>query len=477
MSNMVSWSDYEGVEGFGAAAFTQEHVDELNKALLVGQDINAPAVAPGEGFPMRVESLEKTMKVTTFKATHLRLFRSMSKLPAFNTVEEFNLLTSYGDNRDAGWIDEGDLPEEADSTYERKTAIVRYLGTQGRVSLQASLIKPAHGNLVAQETVNKTMHLLEMVERGLFYGRNDLSSLQFDGFEKLMRDNCPTNNIVDLRGQPLSEDNLTDGALTISDAPNYGQATNLHANPKVLSDLNKTFFPKERHNTFTDKTGTIGLNIKAFTSMSGDILFEPNVFIQDGGGPPAAAVGDATKRPGIPTVTAALAAAGSGSEFTADDAGDYRYDFVACNRYGKSAAVACSGSVLAITEGQQATVGVTPGGSITVSWYELYRSLKNGADGSERLIMRIPNTTGLAEMTLTDTNAYLPYCTSAFMFQQNLEAMSVKQLAPMMKIPLAIIDLTIRWAQAIFMTPILYTPGKVLLFENVGRATGYVGAP
>ncbi len=92
----------------------------------------------------------------------------------------------------------------------------------------ASLIKPAHGNIVAQETVNGTMHLLRILESALFYADNDLSSLQFDGYLKLMTENAPAANIIDLRGLPLSEDNLTDGALTVSDAPNYGRATNLN---------------------------------------------------------------------------------------------------------------------------------------------------------------------------------------------------------------------------------------------------------
>jgi len=36
--NMVSWQDYDGIDGFGSA--TQSDVDELNKALKAGQDIN-----------------------------------------------------------------------------------------------------------------------------------------------------------------------------------------------------------------------------------------------------------------------------------------------------------------------------------------------------------------------------------------------------------------------------------------------------
>lgn len=131
--NLVSWRDYDGVEGFGST--TQQDVDDLNKALTAGQDRDPPgAVTAGDGFALRVESLERTLKNTTFKMEHIRFFKAVPKLAAYNTVEEFNQVQSYGENPDAGWIDEGDLPEEDDSKYERKFSVVKYLGTTRRVT-------------------------------------------------------------------------------------------------------------------------------------------------------------------------------------------------------------------------------------------------------------------------------------------------------------------------------------------------------
>ncbi len=222
MRNMVSWRDYAGVEGFGHTVM--EDVDDLNKALAAGQDINPPgSFTAGDGFALRVESLDRTLRNTTYKMQHIRFWRNIPKLPAYNTVEEYNLITQYGGNPDAAFIDEGDLPEEDDSIYERKFSVVKYLGTVRRVTHVMSLVKPAHGNVIAQETVSGTMHLLRTIERNLFKGDSTLSALQWDGFEKLMLDNAPATNIIDLRGRPLTEDNLIDGALTIQDAPNYGQ--------------------------------------------------------------------------------------------------------------------------------------------------------------------------------------------------------------------------------------------------------------
>ena len=84
-ANLVSWRDYEGVEGFGAAS--QGDVDDLNKALTAGQEINPPgSVTAGDGFALRVESLERTLRNTTYKMDHIRLWKAIPKVAAYNTV-------------------------------------------------------------------------------------------------------------------------------------------------------------------------------------------------------------------------------------------------------------------------------------------------------------------------------------------------------------------------------------------------------
>ena len=55
--SFVSAQDYNG---FGQS--TPGEVADLQKALSAGHDINNPGTAPGGGFPLRMESLESSMK-------------------------------------------------------------------------------------------------------------------------------------------------------------------------------------------------------------------------------------------------------------------------------------------------------------------------------------------------------------------------------------------------------------------------------
>lgn len=473
----ISWGDYDGYDGFGAA--TEEDLGALLKALTAGQDVNAPAVAPGVGFPLRVESLERTLRNTTFRMDNIRLWKQLPKLAAFNTVEEYNRISDYGVGIDA-FIDEGDLPEENDATYSREVSIVKYLGTTRKVSHVMSLVKPAHGNVIAQETVNGTMYLLRAIERALFFGDSRLDAIQYDGFVSLIEQFSPADNIIDLRGAALGEETLIDSALTIQDAPNFGQPTHLYCSPKNKADLVKTFFPKARYDLMEKRDGLVGLDINGFTSPAGDIRFEPDVFIDAGqgsgsGAPAALGLGDVSKRPSAPTISTPLAAAPTaGSQFASSDAGAYRYLVVAANRYGKSAPVTVTGSPVAVVAGDGVTFGVTEG-AIPAAWWEVYRTIPGGGAGTEKLILRIPRTG--SPQTLTDLNANLPGTTIAIMFQMNLEAVSFKQLAPMVKIPLATVDTSIRWMQLVYGVPVLYTPGKIVLIKNIGRSPDFVGQP
>jgi hypothetical protein len=466
----VSWRDYEGLDGFGTAS--QADVADLRKALAANQDVANPGVSAGEGFPLRIESLERTLKVVTYRMDDVRLWKNVTKLPAYNTVEEYNRLREYGSGDGTAFIAEGDLPESDDSTYSREFTIIKYVGTTRSVTHVMSLVRPAHGPVVAQETVNGTAWLLRQVERALFFGDSTLIPVQWDGLRKLITDGAPAANIIDLRGEPLSEDILNDGALTVKTTPNYGRPTDLYCADGAYSDLAKSFYPAERYPIPPGgwQDGMVGLSIRGFHSMVGPVMFNPDVFV-DFGAAAGAAVGDAAKRPSTPTEDSAPAASGSGSQFEASDVGDYEYQVVAVNRYGKSAALDLTGPVtVALNEQVDFDIGY---GAVAPTALEIYRSAKDGAIGTSLLM--VTSAFGTDPTTFTDTNADLPGMSPAFLIQQNVEFFSFKQLAPFVKIPLATIDTSIRWMQLLYGGLTVYAPGKAVIFKNVGRAVGSVG--
>jgi hypothetical protein len=237
---MIGMKDYEGYHGFGQLA--QVEVDDLSKALSAGYQ-NPPVSGSNA---LRVESLEQTLRVLTFTQAHIQFWRDIPKLPAFSTVEEYNVQTSYG-SEGGMFTRAGELPQVQDASYERRTALVKYVTTQREVDHPTTLVRPAHGNVVAQETQNGGIWLLERIERALYTGRSDVITEAWDGIDFQIRsDPTAAANIIDLRGGILTEDNIEDATNRIIE--NYGVPTDLDAAPKALSSMVKQFYPRERFN-------------------------------------------------------------------------------------------------------------------------------------------------------------------------------------------------------------------------------------
>ena len=466
LNAFVSGQDYNGYGGANDA-----DVAELRKALSAGSDQNDPGTAPGVGFPLRVESLEATLKNLTYEMDEIKLFKSINKVPASNTVEEFNQLVSYGAggarSYNQGFFPEGDLPEEQDSTYKRAAVFLKYLGITGRVTHVASTVKSAHGDAIALETMNKTMELLRNLENSLFFGDSSMIPDQWDGLQKLITDGAP-DNVIDLRGAPLSEDALNDMLLTIR--YNYGQATDAYFGTGAFADLAKQVYDRQRF-AYAPAPGVLGATVSAFQGQNGRINLHDHVFINQGGLAQAAGVGRAVKRPLQPSISVQPAAgADASSLFVAADVGSYTYRIVAGNRFGSSTPV--SSNSIAVAAGEAVTFTIVDGGQDT-SFYEVYRSGIGEAASEAKLITKVARTG--ANQVVTDLNADLPGTSNGFVLQQNQRSMSWAQLLPMTRVPLAAIDTSVRWTQVIYGGVKLYTPGKNIVVKNIGRAAGSLG--
>lgn len=477
----VNWSDYAGLSGFGYGTGSPAQLQDLQKALTVGNEQNPPgSVVAGDGFAWRVESLEPVLHVTTYTMRHLRLFQQMPRRAAFNTNEEFNQIHSYGNVSGGLTFDEGGLPVEIDSTYERKIVPIKFMGVTGRVSHVATVVKPAHGSLIAQETVNKTMHFLRNLTELLYFGSSDLDSGQLDGLEHYITNDAGADYVIDLRGGTLDEEAAIDGALKIMAAESYGYPTHLFMAPEAKADFVKGFLDRGR---FTIGSGSssspVGFDTNSFVSPAGNVQLEGDVFLSREAMIPVsslAAEGSDTGRPGSPVITtAASAGANAASQFVTGDNGNYFYWVQAVNRAGSSAPVAVNAAALAVAVGDRVTFGVSPGPGPLPRYYKIFRTRVGGATGTARLIEKVAAAAGGGATTYNDDNENLPGTTKAFMIQLDNTNLSFAQLSPMTRIPLAQIDTSLRWAQIMYGALMMYTPRHNIMFKNIGRAAGSYG--
>jgi hypothetical protein len=156
------------------------------------------------------------------------------------------------------------------------------------------------------------------------------------------------------------------------------------------------------------------------------------------------------------------------SKFFAADAGAYFYRVTAINRFGESGAANLAGAVT-YAAGDAATLRITDGGGgFPATAYKIYRTKVGAAQATAQEMLTVP--VAGATTDITDYNWYLPGTSRGYLLQENLQMLSFRQLAPMMKIPLATVAASIRWMQLLYGTPIVYSPKRAVIYLNVGDA-------
>ena len=497
--SLVSW---ENSDASLHETWNPGEVRDLIKALRAGSDINNPGAAPGQGFPLRVESLDSTLHVLTHSTSDLVFWADVPKRAGFNSVEEANQLQSVG-NEEAIFVSEGDLPEEDDTTYRRMYTLMKFMGTVRRISNVLTVLKNNFlpDSMQAMEAKVGTLKLLRGLELKLWDGDATASTVEFDGFFRLFVDGVcgvnvgasnavgsalwhadldtvlATNLMQDMRYAPIRESDASDLVTFVSDDPNYGTVTDCYMPYQLMKDFSKQFYPKERTQSLVYE-GKAGTKIDAWVSPFGEIPLKPCKFLRMSRPFSQVGIGSAIKRPAAPVLTNALspvlaggnpgfgmATQGRTAPAAVDGAGNYNYQVVACNRFGRSApaTIACAG----VAVGDMVTFVCTDGSPAGVTeWYEVARTLRGGAAATAAFIFRTQRTA--AAQTITDFNRFLPYTGRAFWIQRNLQAMAFYQMLPLLKVNLAQIDLTVRFALIMYGAMALFAPRKHGVQINVG---------
>lgn len=467
---MVSMSDYADFgQGFGTGS--AQDVAELNKALNTGAYAQANGVANQVGgAALQVESLENSLKVLTFSDQHVKLWKKIAKTPAYSTVEEYNQLLSYGSNN-GGFVPEGVLPETDDSTYRRQASFVKFLGTTREVTHPMTLVRSAHGDVIALENQNGILWLMKQLEHGLFWGDSKLAApgkegVQFDGLNSMI----DAANTIDLGGKELQDTDINYAAQLIIE--NYGTPTDLFLPYETLADFSNEFFPKERVIMPTQGAGyQAGLVVNKFQTHGGPVDFNPDLFLQKTKPLSATATGG-VKAPTAPaSVKITIETAENQAEFAKSGAGTYEYSVTAANRFGESTPV--NGDAAAVLTAANLTKGVhvviTNAASMVVppEYFCVYRTAKDAH--TKYCVAKIPSQSVDASgvTTFTDKCETLANTYTAFMGELTPETITFKQLAPIMKMDLATLGPAYRWMILLYGVPQLFAPKKWARIKNI----------
>lgn len=488
---MVTLEDYFSDAGRGFLGGADAGQMELQKAMQAGQITGRDTDGlPLTQEPLKAESLERTLKLLEFRSQDIKLWNAMPKLTAYNTVEEFLQLSSYGAQR-GGFYNEGELSDVEDSTYVRRSELVKYMQVTGEVTMQAQMVR-SFVDAMRKEVENKMMWILRLANRSLVHADSDIIPQEFNSIYKqhasvgagqeylyaTYEDYYNSGVVVDLRGASLKQEDIENAAITVDD--NYGTANSLFSPTTVISALAQDYYADQRIilNASSESAykGTIGTVPKAISTTMGDVALMGDKFMKADTKKTAANPATSSKAPAAPTISALALNADATVKYTGAELGDVRYAVSAVNRYGESN-LTVHGSATTLASGQRPDITIVAGaGTYAPTGYVVYRT-KVGQDGSGVFypIFRVSTAevtagyNGAAAGKVGDRGYFLPDTEQAFLTQMDEEVLSFKQLAPISKLDLAVLSMSRRFITFLFGTPQVYAPKKIVRFINISK--------
>lgn len=474
---------------------SSDELGQLSKALeaglITGRETNN--LSNASGSPLKVESLEKTLKVVTFQEQNIAAWKMIPKDKAFNTVEEFNQVTSYGSEDNSAFLLEGELPGEEDSTYVRRAQLVKFMGVTRSVSHVMTLVNTNVSNIIDQYSREGTLSILQRLDRSLFYADSRLDPTAFNGFFAQHESHDGTNYVggslasylgselvIDCRGQILTPTRVERAMEAISE--NYGIGTHLFGPNKVFSNYANQMYQFQRYNLNADNNGLMpGNNIPGQVTNFGNVDFVKDIFLRrlktvEIGVNSAAT---SAKAPNAivpdPSTPQALVSSDTESKWATSDAGSYVWAVRAVNRAGKSALTVLSSTPLAMVAGSSAALKFTAATSgETATYFEVYRSQAGSTTRfdyafSLSAAQIVAGFDGGAANIARDRNRFMPGTDQAFLVENRQQVLCYKQLAPLMKMDLAVVSPSYRFMILQYGTGMFFAPRKAVRFINIGE--------
>jgi len=465
---MEQTMENQSLTGFGS--HTLQEVEELQKALSIGGEYatNTPGNLT-QGAALAVEDLDRTLKLVTHSMEHLRLWKDVIKQKVTQTVHQFNVQNSYG-SEVSPFFQMGGTPQATDAQYHREVYIVKYLGTQGSVQHNLTLIQAAHGPVVAREVKNKTIELLARNERAMFEADSDINALEYDGVDKLIRtkqnsaefkstafagyDSVGVDDsvILDAKAAGLDEDFCEDACLRAVN--NFGMPMDMYLATDIHSNFSRAFYAKQRTRP-GDRTAA-GYLVPEFMGTL-NFKFKPSLFNRARRAPLASSVSGSS----APTISAHSASSSPSSNFKSADAGTYSY--VASAVYADGETAPSAHAEQAVTAGQAVSLTLTYSGSPL--YFLIFRAPVGTTSGWEFIGRVAP--AGSGNPVVADTNARQPGSARAYLLMHDPDVLCWKQLGSLIKYDLAVTNTSYQWLQLLYGMMVLMAPRKNVIIDNL----------
>jgi hypothetical protein len=436
----------------------------------------------GDGTNLVLQNLDSIMTSVLFTEDQLVKQRFIERVPSINPMYQWNRRNQYGSNRGSLGFAEGGIGPVGLGGWSRNTAPVRFFGVQRGTTVVSQIAGALGGmfdNPVDEEEYDGTMQLLGSVERSLVWGNSTITdtagnAISYDGmYRQLKASSVAKTNIIDMHGKPMNFDVISQIAALYAKAY-VTSARNVAAfiPPDALATLQLMKTQAERRSigsAASDGGYVAGTPLRGYDTQIGLMPFVQDVFTEAVVGKTPLAVADSGSPVAVSTVTSAVAAPTGAqvSNWLATDAATVYYKIGSYNAAGESLGFLYVTGVAA-TAGNIVTLTIT---NVTGAYgYRIYRGLQSS--GSDAMWIGEVAASQAATVTFVDDNSIMPGTDVATFMDRSPENMVIAQMAPLLKLPLAIQNTTIPFGLLYLHTLAVKAPERQFIVVNIGKS-GY----
>lgn len=458
-----------------------EYVSQLSRPLAKAlATSNIPGFA--DGTSLVLQNLDSIMTSVLFTEEQLVKQRFIERVPSINPVYQWNRRNSYGSGRGVTAFAEGGIGPVGNASWSRNTAPVRFFGVQRGTTVIANLAGALGGMFddpIQEEEYDGTLQLLGSVERAIIWGNSTITDAQgneifYDGlYRQLKFSPYAKTNIIDMHGKPMTFDVISEiAALYAKVFVTSSRNVAAFLAPDTLATLQLMKTEAERRMigaTASDNGYFAGTPLKGYDTQIGTIPFVQDVFTEPVQGKTPLTTAD-PGAPAAPTgMTASVGAptAGQTSNWLASDAGTVYYTVSAFNAAGESVGTLMTTGV-AVSAGDIVTLTIP---NVTGAFgYRVFRGVQ--PNGSDAYWIGEVAATQTANTTFVDDNSIMPGTDVAVFMEKSPQNLVIAQMAPLLKLPLAIQNTTIPFGLLYLHTLAVKAPERQFMVVNIGK-TGY----
>lgn len=438
----------------------------LSKAFTTGTGITPDTQQ--NAAALRREFLDDEVKMLAFDNSDFTIYPMINKQGVNNTVIKYAVFNQHGRTGHSRFVREVGVASINDPNIRQKTVQMKFLSDTKQQSIAAGLVN----NIADPMTIlteDAISVIAKSIEWAIFYGDAALSSdvdqqagIEFDGLHKLIDQNT---NVLDLRGATLTEAILNKAAVIVGKG--YGKATDAFMPIGVQADFTNNLLDRQRVIQPSQAGGfSTGFAITQFLSSRGPITLHGSTIMENDN----VLVEDRLPQQNAPLPPQGVVATvltGQAGKFRAEDLGAQSYKVVVFSDEAESvASAAVNATVANATDGVSLAITLQPMYQAQPQFVAIYR--KGKETGHYFLIARIPASQAVSNViTFVDKNEIIPETTDVFVGEMSPQVLSLLELLPMMRLPLAQMNATVTFTVLWYGALALYAPKKWVRIKNV----------